>query len=60
MIHCTEMELVKRITGEYYWVIDCPGIGFAESVDYDTPKQAIHAVLTGRIKWDTLNWESKS
>ena len=45
----------KNIHGRYYWYLDNEEIGFASSIVYETKEQAILAVLTENIIWETMD-----
>jgi len=55
-MHCTEMELVVTESGKFYWLLNCPGIGIAQSIGYNTPQEAIKAVLSNQVKWLVTDW----
>jgi len=45
--------------GKWYWYIDDLEIGYAESVEYDTEREAWAAMITGKVVWDEHHFQHK-
>jgi len=51
------MELIRTHKGTWYWLVDCRGVGFAESIEYESEKAAVIAAITGKIVWKSQYFE---
>ena len=55
------MEIIRidkqncNLHGKYYWIVDNEKIGFAQSIIYDSKEQAIMAVLSENVIWETMD-----
>ena len=48
------MNLIKKLDGKYYWLVDNEVLGFAESVDFNSEVDAIRAAMFGGIEWVSI------
>ncbi len=47
------MELIHKDDGKWYFIIDCEGSHFVESIDYDTETEACKKAHGNNITWES-------